>query len=185
MGEAKIAAATARHLADPDALARMRARLDANRMTGAKMSEAIASARGWRPRRHLFASNAELEDWIVAQYRAGSSARAIGRQLEMAVNAISRQLRARGIALPGRGKKQRRLARSAAIPGRRGLRHRCLRPRDRHPLCRGPQRVGARPVYGVGQQAVRTALYCSGVIPRGKGARPSKISFQERGAVPG
>jgi hypothetical protein len=45
MGEAKIAAATARHLADPDALARMRARLDANRMTGAKMSEAIASAR--------------------------------------------------------------------------------------------------------------------------------------------
>jgi hypothetical protein len=51
------------------------------------------------------------------------STRAIGLELRLAYNAVSRQLRARGIALPGRGKEQRRLARVRPIPGRRCGRH--------------------------------------------------------------
>jgi hypothetical protein len=80
------------------------------------MSSAIAAARGWLPRQHLFVSNAEIDDWIVPQYGAGSSAPAIGLELRLAHNLVSRQLRVPGIALPRRGKEQRRLARSAPIP---------------------------------------------------------------------
>jgi hypothetical protein len=39
------------------------------------MSSTIVAARGWRPQQHLFARKPEMDDWMVAQNRPGSSAR--------------------------------------------------------------------------------------------------------------
>ena len=129
------------------------------------MSSAIAAARGRRPRQHLFASNAEMDDWMVAQYRAGSS------------SASRTTWSAAGCALAGspyRDGQGTAPTRAECDPpqGGGGLRHRCPRPRDRRPLCPRSQRVNVRQGLRLGQQAVRTALYWSDLTPARQG-RPA------------
>ena len=106
-----------RHFADPDNLAKARARADQARQAEGRL-EAMKSA--WHRRhnarlaalkeawfqRHgstMFQSEKEMCDWIAEQYRSGTSARQIGLELGMAHSSVCRRLRDLGIDRPPRG----------------------------------------------------------------------------------
>jgi hypothetical protein len=174
---AKIDAANERRLADPVELAAMRARLDANRITGreqmsASISEAYWRKHGWGG----FPTNEALSEWIVAQYMAGLSAREIAAAVCMSHNAVTRRLRLADLDVPDHGAGRHHAAKSAAHLAQHGIHD--LRTFDQEvaALYREGRSVYALSLaYGIGGQAIRTSLYRSGIILRGKGGRPSKI----------
>jgi hypothetical protein len=136
------------------------------------MSSANAAARGRRPRQHLFASNAEMDDSVPDRIELRSAQRG---QLPVA----------RSPDRPtGAGKEPRRLAQSATHPRAEGVSNIAAFDREIAALyAQGRSVWTLAKAYGVGQQAVRTALYRSDLTLRGKGGQPSKIAAA--GAPPG
>jgi hypothetical protein len=89
--------------------------------------------------------------------------------------AVARRLRARGFALPPRGKGQRRPEPSAAHLRARGIADLAAFDLEVAALYAEGRSVNAlAKAYGVGDQAERTSLYRSGLTLRGKGGKPSK-----------
>jgi hypothetical protein len=173
----KVAEAADRARANPVKLAAMRERLARNRLKslderGAAISDAYFLKYHWGG----FTTNAALTDWIVAQYQAGlATARQIALAIGMSHNAVCDRLRAAGIDLPPRGCGQRQPALSATHLAKRGYE---INDFDRQiaSLYRDGASVYAlSKAYGVGDQVIRTSLYRSDVVLRGKGGRPSKI----------
>ena len=107
---AKIDASVERRLADPAALAAMRARIEQARVSRGDVASAISAARwrkhGWGG----FASNDDLTKFIIAEYERGQTARQIAIAVDMAHNSVCRRIRLAGIELPARGFRQRHVA---------------------------------------------------------------------------
>jgi hypothetical protein len=171
---AKITASVERRLADPAALAAMRERMDRNRVPrdqiGGLISEALWRKHGWGD----FASNDDLTKWIVAEYERGTTARQISLAVAMSHNSVCDRLRSAGIELPVRGAGRRR-----------GLTKRLQRIGiDDLPAfdavvatlyAEGRSVHSIAGAYGMNDDPIRTSLYRSGVVLRGKGGRQSKI----------
>lgn len=173
---AKIDASVARRLADPAALAAMRARIEQARMARGDVAAAISAARwrkhGWGG----FASNDDLTKWIIGEHQRGRNARQIALTIGMSHNTVCRRLRLAGIELPARGSGRRKVAKSEAHLRSHGIAD--LPSFDAIVAtlyAEGRSVHGIARAYSVNDGIVRTSLYRSGVALRGKGGSPSKI----------
>lgn len=174
--QAKIAKTNAQRRSDPQALEAMRARLNANRLTSKQLRAAISAAWWRRHASEAFPSNNALDDWIVAQYIEGMSARQIAIVLGMAHNTVAHRLKARGVAMPHRGMGRRTPALSARHLAKKGIGDLIVfdgavaalyaEGNSAHSIAKG---------YGLSDEAIRTSLHRSGIPLRGKGGKPSKI----------
>jgi hypothetical protein len=174
--QAKIAASVERRIADPVALAAMRARMEQNRMAREDVAAAISDARwrkhGWGG----FASNEELTKWIIAEHKRGRNARQIALANGMAHNCVCRRLRLAGIELPARGSGRRKIAKSETHLRRYGIEDVAAFDAEVAALYAEGRSVHAiARAYGLNDEPVRTSLYRSAVTLRGKGGGPSKI----------
>jgi hypothetical protein len=172
---AKIDASVERRLADPDALAAMRARMERNRIPRGEVAATISEARwrkhGWGG----FASNEELSKWIVGEYERGVSACQIALAVGMSHGGVCRRLRLAGIDLPVRGSGRRNFARATTSLRRYGIDDVSSFDAVVAALyAEGRSVLSIARAYGIGDYMIRTSLYRSGVTLRGKGG-PSKI----------
>jgi hypothetical protein len=171
---AKIDETTAKRLADPDALAAMRAciaAVSARRTTESRRADIM---RVWFERfaSDKFASMEVMHDWIVEQYNSGESARRIGQALGMAHNAVVERLRARGVVLPKYGIGRRKRQTSATYLARKGINNLAEFDRQVATLYAEGNSINViQKAYGLSGDAIRTSLHRSGIALRGRGNR--------------
>jgi hypothetical protein len=156
----KINATIAERLADPKELEAMRARCAAMRVSSSeKRSKGLAKVSWRRHASDKFASDEATTDWIVEQYKAGSSARQIALALGMAHSAVVYRLKKRGVATPKRGTGRRKIASSATYLARQGIND--LHEFDRQVAvlhAEGNSINAIRNVYGLSADAIRNSL---------------------------
>jgi predicted transcriptional regulator len=184
---AKIDEVIAKRLADPNALAAMRARIAAVSARRTTESRRTDMMRAWFERHASgkFASMEEMHDWIVEQYQSGESARRIGLALDMAHNAVVERLRLRGVVPAKRGAGRRNRSTSATYLARKGIND--LAEFDRQVAAlyaEGNSANALRLAYGVSPDAIRTSLHRSGIPLRGPGNHSSKYTGSGTRPVP-
>jgi hypothetical protein len=168
---AKIDAANAERLADPDELQAMRDRMAAvsARRTPETRRADIVEAWWRRYGSDRFKSNAAMDDWIVEQYNIGVSVRQIGLALGMAHNAVASRLRARDVVMPARGSGREKLAASAMHLARKGIYNVVEFDRQVAVLyTEGNSANAIRLTYGLSADAIRASLRRSGIPLRGR-----------------
>ena len=178
---AKMGASVTERLADPDALAAMRARMAAVSARRTTESHRHDAMQAWWQRNasDKFPSNEAMTDWIIAQYQSGMSARQIGLALGMTHHAVTYRLKMRGIELPKRGIGRQKLPLSMTRLARKGITDIDEFDRQVAALRAEGNSVNAiRLAYGLSHEAIRNSLQRS--LPT---RSPSSVNVSPPSAV--